>query len=182
MLITKDNMMSTFLKKDDDKLVNYGDLFPLVLAIDGDAADDFAGVVGVSKGTIYKELEEIYYMIGSCTMDDIYRRMETVDGRVFVNEPRKNKKSVWNIYNSNDIVEKNIRLCSFELLSRHLNDACITSVLEKNKEIKKIIHESADIKIKQWQHLSIALNNMTNDSINIGEGVIRNLFKDEYTE
>jgi hypothetical protein len=137
--IIKSGVMSLFLKKE----VNIPDEYlPLAMAIVGDTGDDVTGVSGVGPSGVIDMFDELVALVG--TMDEVYEKVEK-DQSIFKfipeNIQNKKLKKVFDEENEKKTVSKNLKLVSFELISRFLENPKTTEVLERRNKIDKILQE-----------------------------------------
>ena len=152
----------------DDVAIEY---FPLFLAIDGDAADEFAGVPGVSKGTMNKFHKEIIEGVGP--MEGVYERVKNGED-LFLENFRTNNKPVSKIIEHSETVAKNLKLCSYHALTDYLINTTDLSSYEKVKYIKGLMDDSK--KIRNPQVLFDAFTSMS-ISLPVTENTIYNIFQ-----
>lgn len=137
-IIEKGQVMKRFFKKD----CNIDDSYlPLAMSIIGDAGDDVTGIANVGPARFLSMFDELQQMTGS--MNDIYDRVRK-NQDIFVPIPVsiKNKylKTVVDEEKKNKTVSNNLKLVSFELISRELEDPSSTEILEKRRLIEKILN------------------------------------------
>jgi hypothetical protein len=136
-IITKDNVMKEFLKRDCNIPDSY---LPLAMSIVGDSGDDVTGVKDVGPARFFAMFQELVKYTGN--MGQIYDRVRKGD-IIFdpIPENAKNKylRKVVQQELENKVVSNNLRLVSFELISRELDDPSSTEILEKRKLIEKIL-------------------------------------------
>ncbi len=115
--------------------------FPLALSIIGDVSDCYAGVKGVGPGRIKKCFAECMKMCGSmdCVYDNIYKNQPIFDKNLKVKDA-----SLQLIIDNHDLIVRNLKLASFELLSREMNSGFPLHMTK----MKKIITESINNKEK----------------------------------
>jgi hypothetical protein len=134
---TYGSVMKDFLRKEcsiDDSYL------PLAMAIIGDVGDDVTGVNGVGPARFLELFNELITYTG--TMDQIYDRIRK-NQIIFDPIPTKFKnkylRKVVDEELNKKTVSNNLRLVSFELISRELDDPNSTEMLEKRKLIEKIL-------------------------------------------
>ena len=120
-----------FLKKDtniDDEF------FPLILSIIGDKSDNISGIPGIGLSRVVDILEDID-INNKISMDEIYTNIYKKNKLGF-NLNTQNKIKI-----DEDIIVRNLKLISFEYLSRYLDDPPKTEFLERKKSIIKKMTE-----------------------------------------
>lgn len=136
-IITKGNVMKEFLKKDCDIPDSY---LPLAMSVVGDSGDDVTGVNNVGPARFFAMFQELVKYTGN--MGQIYNRVRK--GNVIfdpIPENAKNKylRKVVQREVEDKVVSNNLKLVSFELISRELDDPSSTELLQKRKIIEKIL-------------------------------------------
>lgn len=140
-ILKKDEILKRYLKIDCDIPDEY---FPLVMTILGDKDETTGKVKGIGEKTIPKFINRLVELIGG--MDNLY-------DNVFHNKPifeddienqtdDKNIYSVIETERKNSTISKNLKLVSFEMLSRYLDDPSNLSMLEKRKRVEQIINNN----------------------------------------
>lgn len=139
-IVKKGQALRSYLKFTKD----YPDSFlPLAMAIVGDNGDDVDGIKGIGGKTIEKILVEIVELTGG--IENLYSNIMkgipifTSSSDNFLN---KNIREVILKENTEKLISKNLKLVSFELLSRYLDDPSTTEVLEKRRFIENIIKQN----------------------------------------
>ena len=120
----------------DDIGVEY---FSLILAIDGDISDDFKGVKGFGPKTIIKQFPAIVRML---IQDNIYDTYSDAmkDKPIFKEDFGTNVKALLRLLQSEEIVRRNLKLCSYKILSDTIMEGY---PLTMNKT-KQLLAESTD--------------------------------------
>jgi hypothetical protein len=136
-ILTHGTVMKDFLKKEckiDDSYL------PLAMSIIGDVGDDVTGVNKVGPARFLDMFDELVTYTG--TMDQIYDRVRK-NQIIFDPLPTKFKnKYLRNVVDeelNNKTVSNNLKLVSFELISRELDDPNSTEMLEKRRLVEKIL-------------------------------------------
>lgn len=141
-IIKAGNIMELYLKKPND----IPDLYlPLGIAVVGDPGDDVEGVKGVGPARFLEIYDQLVSMTGD--MKSIYNKVENSDD-LFDHIPSKiqNKhlRAVVDAEINNKTISNNLKLVSFELISRALDNPIKTEMIDKRKLIEKRI-ESNDV-------------------------------------
>ena len=153
------------------KIVKHGKVVPMLLKSDcdipdeyltlamsviGDAGDDVIGVPGIGPKRFLQSFEELRSMTG--TMDEVYERIENKQG-IFKSIPESivNKflNTIVQDQIKNNTIEKNLKLVSFELISRALEKPRTTEMIDKRKIIESAI--SADREFPSQEAMKKAL-------------------------
>ena len=138
-LLVPGKLLSKFLKRECHIDDSY---FPLVKAIWGDTGDDIDGVEQVGPAGIIDLWPEFEKMIG--TMDDIYDNIQNRQP-IFNVIPSKieNKKlkRVVDAEINTGLITKNLKLISFEMLSRAVDDPIESTMNERKEHLVKTLNE-----------------------------------------
>lgn len=163
-LVKKGQALKAYLKFEK----NYPDEYlPLVMAIIGDTGDDVYGIKGIGGKTIEKIIQEVVMLVGG--IENLYQNV--VKGKnIFPLDLTEHSNKHINLIiqkeRSEKIISNNLKLVSFEILSRFLDDPINTEMLEKRKHIKNILEnkEIIDIKIMK-KALEMSRIYITDDSL-----------------
>jgi len=134
------------------------DYIPFAMAIMGDSGDDVDGVKGVGPKRASDMLEKAVNMVGG--MDQLYD-MIMAEKPIFdltgYRNSNKYLNSVIQEEQANSLISENMRLVSFELLSRHLDDPSSVEMVKRRKQVRDIVQ---DCSIAPCQAIKDALNQM----------------------
>jgi len=149
-LIKPGNVLKHYLKFKK----NYPDEFlPLIMAIIGDPGDNVDGVKNIGPKRIEEFIEDF---IGECGgIDLIYDNVFSEKPIIQLEIGKIKNKYMRTVVENIDIVSKNLKLVSFEILSRYLDSPNSTELLEKRKVIEDSIKNK---KITNQDKLVEALN------------------------
>jgi hypothetical protein len=151
-IIRAGNIMSTFLKKPCD----YADIYlPLAMAVIGDPGDNVTGVEGVGPARFLDILPQITAMTGS--MGEIYKKVENGENLFDPLPPSISNKYLQKVVDAEvnkKTVSDNLKLVSFELISRALDDPNTTEMIEKRKMLERVLE---DDEVYPLESLKIAL-------------------------
>jgi len=151
-IIRAGNIMSTFLKRPCD----YADIYlPLAMAVIGDPGDNVTGVEGVGPARFLDILPQITAMTGS--MGEVYKKVENGENLFDPLPPSISNKYLQKVVDAEvnkKTVSDNLKLVSFELISRALDDPSTTEMIEKRKMIERVLE---DDKVYPLESLKIAL-------------------------
>lgn len=134
-IIGKNQSFTSYFKFDVSISDEY---FPLALAIIGDPGDDVEGIKGVGPKNFVKIMDELAGKISG--MNNLYSKIDS--GEEIFGGIESENKIIENILKEeiqNKRISKNLRLVSFELLSRALDSPDSTEIIEKKKHIEEII-------------------------------------------
>ena len=151
-LVRKGEVVKNFLKRPN----NIPDIFlPFLMAIHGDTGDDVQGIPNVGPARLLQMFDELIKYSGD--MKTIWNKVENGECIFDVSlDQIKNKylKDVVRHEQENGAVSKALKLVSFELLSRAIDNPNTTEMLDKRKFIIKILE---DDKIAPRESLKKAL-------------------------
>jgi len=161
-----------YLLKTDKPLGVGAEFIPLVLAIMGDTADGFAGIKGIAEKTIVKnmpDLKEYFY-----PFNGIYERLIKKEP-LFDSEYRTNNKVIQKLIDQKDVIERNIRLASYDMLIDFLHNYPNTSL----RKIEKTIRDNVLQVNKRITNGQVLLDSFdkTGISLPISEQIIYRIFK-----
>jgi 5'-3' exonuclease len=134
-ILKSGNVMSSFLKKENDIPDEY---LSLAMAIIGDPGDDVTGVKGIGPSGFINIFQELVHMTGN--LEQIYNKVHSNESLFnFIPKSIINKKLevVVNDETKNKTISNNLRLVSFELISRTLDDPPSTEMRDKRLIIEK---------------------------------------------
>lgn len=160
-LITPGSVMTKFLKRDCNIDDSY---FNVAKAIWGDTGDDIDGVDQVGPASIIKIFPEFQNMIGS--MDGVYDNIENrlpIFNVIPSKIENKKLKSVVDAELDTGLISKNLKLISFELLSRALDDPTESKMNERKQQLGKLFTEKQITKIKVMNETLKRFNIMLDD-------------------
>jgi 5'-3' exonuclease len=128
-------VMTTFLKRKVDIPDEY---LPLAMAVIGDPGDDVTGVKGIGPAGFIQVFDQLVALTGD--MNTIYDKLENKQKLIDPIPPSISNKKLKSIIDdevNNSTISKNLRLVSFELISRELDNPNSTEIIEKRKIIEK---------------------------------------------
>jgi hypothetical protein len=144
-ILQKGEGMKEFLK-DETKIPD--EYIPLALSVIGDVGDDVYGIKGIGGKTFLKIFDELISFSGD--MNEIYKNVSN-NQPIFketTSDQNLNKYTGLVLQKEKDekIVSTNLRLTSFELISRAIDEPPTTEFLEKRKHIEKILEPNEILK------------------------------------
>lgn len=134
-ILKSGNVISTVFKKENDIPDKY---LPLAMAVIGDPGDDVIGVKGIGPSGFINIFQELVNMTGD--LEQIYDKVHLNESLFsFIPKSIINKKLeiVVNDETKNKTISNNLRLVSFELISRTLDDPPSTEMRDKRLIIEK---------------------------------------------
>jgi len=142
-ILKSGKVMETFLKKP----VNIPDNFlPLSMAVIGDPGDDVSGVNGIGPVTFIKVFDQLIAMTGN--MDEIYEKIENnrpLIDPVPTSIVNKKLKNIVDAEVTHKTISNNLRLVSFELISRALENPVKTEMIDKREIVEKYFTSDREI-------------------------------------
>ena len=129
---------------------------PLAMAVIGDPGDDVEGVRGVGPAGFLKIFEQLIALTGD--MREIYRKVENNLPLIDPVPPSIVNKILRKVVDEevkNKTISNNLKLVSFELISRALDNPSSTEMIEKRKLIEKTINDNT---VYPLESIKIALN------------------------
>jgi len=134
-IVKSGTVMNTFLKKENNIPDDY---LSLAMAVIGDPGDDVTGIKGIGPSSFVDIFPELVHMTGNS--EQIYNKIHTNQNLFhFVPNSISNKKlkTIVDDEVKNKTVSKNLRLVSFEIISRALDDPSTTEMINKRLIIEK---------------------------------------------
>lgn len=148
-IIRPGQVMSLFLKQE----CSFADeCLPLAMGINGDSGDDVPGIKGIGPKRIFSILSDVIGLVGD--MNTLYERLENKipifndTGKTFENKylnkilNEKYSEEETNI----ERIQDNIRLVSFEMISRYLDSPPRTEGIDTRKYIEKVLNTNQKTK------------------------------------
>jgi len=148
-LIRKNEALKSYLKFTE----NYPDSYlPLVMAIIGDTGDNVDGIKGIGGKTVEKIIEEVVQLTGG--IENLFHNV--VKGKpIFdpnlTSHPNKYIDTIIRKELTEKTISNNLKLVSFEILSRFLDDPISTEMIDKRKIIEKTLQENNIVEIESMR-------------------------------
>lgn len=167
-LVKKGQALKSYLKFEK----NYSDEYlPLVMSIIGDQGDDVDGIKGIGGKTIEKILDDVIMMTGG--MENLYQNVKKGKS-IFNPDLQKNmNKHIGIILEKEEkgrLISNNLKLVSFELLSRYLDNPDSTEMLDKRKIIENTLSNNEIIE------LDIMKGALDKSRVYISEGILDSIY------
>ena len=172
-IIGKNQAISNFLKIESKLPDEY---LPLAMALDGDVGDDIPGIKGIGKGTIAKILEDIVQMVGGM---DLLNQNVFNNKPIFINpalSPNKYIDKILEAEEKDKRVSKNLKLSSYELLSRYMDDPIDTEMINKKEYLMKQLETVEVIPYKSM------LECLTKVGIMLDTDVLENIYYEKQND
>jgi len=139
-IIKHGSSLKNFLKTETNIPDEY---LPLAMSIIGDTGDDVTGISGVGPKRFIDCFDQLVKLVGP--MSEVYDRVENRE-LVFRTIPdsivNKFLKSIVQEEVEKQTISKNLKLVSFEMISRALDRPSSTEMIDKRKHIEKIFKET----------------------------------------
>jgi hypothetical protein len=133
-IISKNEVMSAELKQDSDIPDEY---LPLYMSIVGDTGDDIKGVKGIGPQTFIKTFPQIQALICN-NMELLYNNIMEKKNIFNINSSEASDPNIRKILleeETNSTISNNMKLISFEILTRSLNNPNTTDMLQRREQI-----------------------------------------------
>lgn len=152
----KGNVVSDLLKVDVQIEDSY---LPLVMSVIGDAGDDVTGVSNIGGKRLIDCFSQLVALTGD--MNTIYQNVYS-NADIFKTLPptiqNKHLKMIVDSEVQNKTISNNLKLVSFELISRFLENPKTTETLERRNEITRILTEEKKIASSEAMKKALAMN------------------------
>lgn len=136
IVIKKDQVMKTYLKRDCDIPDEY---LPLAMSVIGDTGDDVDGIYGIGGKRFIDVFPNLKESIKN--METLYQNVQN-SKPIFDLESTKdlNKYMIPIVQseNENKTISNNLKLVSFELISRMLDDPSDTEMIKRKEKIQNL--------------------------------------------
>jgi len=167
-IVKKGQALQSYLKFEQ---IYPDEYLPLVMAIIGDGGDNVDGIKGIGGKTVEKIIEEVVQLVGG--MNNLYENV--VKGQPIFNSdlqshPNKYINTIIEKELKEKIISNNLKLVSFEVLSRFLDDPISTEMVDKRKLIEKTINE------KQVFELEVMKGALERSRVYLLEGTLDNIY------
>ena len=138
-IIGPGNVMKMYLKKDTTIPDEY---LPLAMAVIGDSGDDVEGINGIGTSRFSDLFEELVKHCG--TMNEIYDKVEKNQELFSESVEVENKylRTIIENEKSTKKISNNLKLVSFELISRALDTPTNTEMIKRREKIEKVINDN----------------------------------------
>jgi hypothetical protein len=157
-ILKKGNVMELMTKKKNNIPDEY---LPLAMAVIGDPGDDVIGVKGIGPASFLAIFDQLISMTGN--LEQIYRKVESNKNLFdFIPKSVTNKKlqSIIDAEVNNQTISKNLKLVSFELISRAVENPVTTEMRDKRTIIEKRLQPRKDASLEAMK-MALAKNRVT---------------------
>ena len=154
-------IMERFLKRRNNIPDSY---LPLAMAVIGDSGDDVEGIKGIGPSRFLELFPSLREIIGD--MNEIYDKVESglplfPDNCSF---PNKYLELIKEEEERNSVVSRNLKMVSFELLSRELESPTKTEMLDRKKHIHQCISSKQTSSVEQLRDALLKVGVTLEDS------------------
>lgn len=140
-LVRKGEVMKNFLKFDSEIPDAY---LPFAMSIIGDAGDNVGGVKGIGSKRFAENFKDLVRITGS--LKAIYENVENsklVFSTKSVKKPNKYMSVILQEEEDNGLISRNLKLVSFELISRALDNPTSTEMFDRKLGLyRKIVNKN----------------------------------------
>lgn len=140
-IVKKGDATDKELKFENDIPDSY---LPLILSVVGDKGDDVEGIKGIGPKTFNNIFPELKELLGS--MEDIYGNISNNKPIFSVEKSKSGNKHIDKIINEeikNKKISDNLRLVSFELISREFEDPSSTEVMKRKNDVLNLLKDNS---------------------------------------
>ena len=144
-IIKKNEVMNKYLRLNKGFPDSY---LPLAMAIVGDVGDDINGVSGIATKRVSDILDEIVSLAGG--LDTLFSNVissKPIFGVDYNGIKNKYVSKIIGEESKSGLISRNLKLVSFELLSRELDDPSNTSMVEKRNQLLRILGDNRKAKL-----------------------------------
>lgn len=165
-IVRKNEALKSYLKFEcpDDYL-------PLVMAIIGDSGDNVDGIKGIAGKTVEKIIEEVVQLVGG--IENLYQNVvkgKQIFDSSLTSHPNKYINTIIEKELTEKVISNNLKLVSFEILSRFLDDPVSTEMVEKRKIIEKVINEN------EFVEFEVMKGALERSRVYLTEGILDNIY------
>jgi len=168
-IVKKDGAMDRFLKiKNNNISLDY---IPLALSIIGDTGDNVFGIKGIGAKRFVDNFNSIKTLVGD--MDNLYKNVlssQPIFDVTLLPNPNKYMKEIIDVERKDNLISNNLRLTSFEIISRNLDNPSSTEIIEKRKYISKVLES------KKVANPEILMDGLEKVGVYLEEDYISSLF------
>jgi hypothetical protein len=148
-LLKKGDAIRTYLKNDS----NFPDSYlPLIMSIIGDSGDNIDGINGIGSKRVVEIIEQVMNLTGGT--EQLYENVVS-QKNIFDLSGYGNKNKYIDIVmekeSAEHLVSRNLKLVSFEILSRILNNPPTTELLERKKYISGICNQENKVSLESMR-------------------------------
>lgn len=148
-LIKKGEVLKHYLKFEK----NYPDSYlPLIMSVIGDPGDSVDGVKGIGSKRIEEIIEELVSAVGG--METLFDNV--MNGKpIFVLDQSGNQNKYMSLIQEKEekegVISRNLKLVSFEILSRILDNPPKTEYIDKRNHICEILNDCSEAPIESMR-------------------------------
>lgn len=138
VIIGPGSVMKRYLKKENDILDEY---LSLAMSVIGDSGDDVQGINGIGISRFYDLFDDLVELCGN--MNEIYDKVERNQELFSESGEVENKylRTIIENEKSTKKISNNLKLVSFELISRAFDKPNNTEMIKRREKLKKTLKE-----------------------------------------
>jgi 5'-3' exonuclease len=167
-IVKKGQALKSYLKFEKQYPDEY---LSLVMSVIGDHGDDVNGIKGIGGKTIEKILDELIDLTGG--MENLYdnvKKGKSIFNTDFQKNPNKYIKTIIEKEEKDKLISNNLKLVSFEILSRYLDDPNTTEILDKRKIIESVMKDD------QIVEKDVMKGALEKSRVYLTEGILDNIY------
>ena len=134
--ITEKTLFTHFCKMPCEPILDSAKWFPLVLSLCGDTGDGVPGIKGLGPKVIFKNIDTIMKAF-LYNADRMYERVMKGDNLLMESWENNSTTTLSKIFGNPDIVQRNMKLISYQALSDYVNGGFPTEAIDIKNYIDK---------------------------------------------
>jgi len=141
---------------------------PLAMSILGDPGDDITGIKGIGPKKFIEMFDDLKKLIGS--LGNLYNNVfdnNAIFDLTKVQFPNKYLRKVIEHENNNSLISKNLKMVSFELISRELDNPSSTEIIEKKKRLYNILNEKKIVDKESMYNALLKVGVMVSEELDV---------------
>ncbi len=148
-LLKKGDAIRNYLKIDTKFPDSY---LPLIMAVVGDSGDSIDGINGIGAKRVVDIIEQLVTLAGGTEQlyKNVIEQKDIFDLSSYTNE-NKYIDMVVDKERTENLVSRNLKLVSFEILSRILDNPPTTELLDRKKYISRICSEESKVPLESMR-------------------------------
>lgn len=165
-IVKQGNVLSMLFKKETNIPDDY---LPLAMSVIGDVGDDVTGVPNIGPARFLQVFDQLTALTG--TMNQLYDNVEN-KRPIFQSIPQSiaNKflRKIVNDEVANNTISKNLKLVSFELISRALDNPSTTEMIDKRKHIENIFRSERELSTEEGMKKALEMAGVFLEEASLG--------------
>lgn len=154
--ITEKTLFTHFCKMECEPVLDSAKWFPLVLSLCGDTGDGVPGIKGLGPKVVFKNIDVIMKAF-SYNADRMYERVMKGDNLLTESWEYNSTPTLSKIFGNSDIVQRNMKLISYQALSDYVNGGFPTEAIDIKNYIDKIFTSNTKLSSYKtlWDNLCV---------------------------